>query len=149
MKGYYLLLVVVFSSVTLGCQQKKEPSVVMNKEMKPQHDLAVFYRKEIEQLKGQMIEYRRWANNPYPESVVNQVEEILNDYFENIEHSTSKTEGVEIIKATVEQLNVLNEEWDLISTDGREVILDIILEVSEAKEYTKKGEDITEAWRMW
>lgn len=148
MKYYYLFLVVVFS-LLFACKQKKESIVIMNEEIKQQKNRTLFYQKEIDHLKKDMNEYRKLTHDPYPESAVNQVEEILNQYFEKMEYSTSKKEGIAIIKDTVEQLNALNEKWDIISTDGRELIVDIILEVGEARGYTEKEVDITEEWREW
>ena len=98
-----------------------------------------------------MIDYMSEAHSAYTERDVNACEGILNVYRLEMSKSNSKNEGIEVVKATVLQLNKLNEKCDgtLIETGEREQIAEIIILAGNQKGYNGADEDITEPWREW
>lgn len=109
------------------------------------------YKTNIERLKSSMLSYMEIAGNPYSKDDIEETANILIQYLNQIEKSNSKEEGMKIVKNTVEKLNKLNEKCNsqLIETDEREQIAEIIILASSDKGYNKYEDDITEEWREW
>lgn len=68
--------------------------------------------------------------------------------FQNL---NQKKNGMKSVKNVVLGLNDLNEKCghELIETDQREQIADIIILAGHLKNYNTRNEDITEDWREW
>ena len=66
-------------------------------------------------------------------------------------HTNSKEESLSLVKITVEALNELNEstEFQLIETDQREDICEIIIRGRHLRGYNDMEDDITGEWREW
>lgn len=133
-----------------ACSKKQEKEDGKEKD-KVEYTLGILYQEEITRLKKGMMDYQKMTDSSYTEQDVNQVSVILNEYIEQMEHSTSKEEGLAIVHATVEKFNALNEKCglELISTLERDVIATIIIRVNHKKGYGESDEDITEEWRDW
>jgi len=103
----------------------------------------------ITRLKTGMINYMPHAS--YSKSDVENCLQIITNYFEQIEKSKSKESGITIIKETVIALNKLNEkvDYELIETDQREDIVELIVIGGNLKGYNDRNEDVTEDWREW
>lgn len=58
---------------------------------------------------------------------------------------------MKIVKKTVLALNALNEkcEYELIETEQREDIAEIIILAGYLKGFNDRDDDITEEWREW
>lgn len=77
--------------------------------------------------------------------------DLISDYLQAVENANSKDEAMIIVKKTVLALNDLNEkcEYELIATDQREDIAEIIILAGKLKGFNSRDEDITEEWREW
>jgi len=107
--------------------------------------------KMLSELKESMITYMKSAEPPYTMDDIDSCEKILKVYLVDINASKNKEQGMEIVKATVINLNALNvkTEESLIETSEREQIAEIIILASSRKGYNTVDEDITEEWREW
>jgi hypothetical protein len=107
--------------------------------------------KMLSELKESMISYMKSAEPPYTMDDIDSCEKILKAYLADINASKNKEQGMEIVKTTVINLNVLNDktEESLIETSEREKIAEIIILASSRKGYNTVDEDITEEWREW
>lgn len=130
--------------MTQSCIQKscEKPNVP-----KEYRDLLI----KIEALKISMISYMENAEPEYAKEDVNKCVEILHHYIENMVNASSKKDGMEIVESTILELNSLNEKCggQLIETNEREQIAEIIITTGNRKGYNSKEEDITEKWREW
>ena len=74
---------------------------------------------------------------------------LLDDYLRELLDANSREEGMKIVKKTVLALNELNENCggELIETDQREDIAEIIIVAGNLKGFNGLDEDITEEWR--
>ncbi len=106
-------------------------------------------REILDQLEHGLIDYMPDAS--YKKSDVNRCMSIINDYLQRIGNAKSSTEGMKIVENTVVALNHLNEEteYELIETDQREDICEIIILAGNIKGFNDRDEDITEEWRDW
>ncbi len=106
---------------------------------------------EIEILKKLMTEYMNLAEPSYTEEDIERCELILTEFIQNIDKTTTKEDGLKIVQSTILQLNELNEkcDFDLIETNEREQIAEIIIGAGNRKGYNALNEDITEEWREW
>ncbi len=102
-------------------------------------------------LKESMLDFISHGNEYYSEEDVDKCVDILTVYLEEIQRTTSKEQGMEVIKKTIFKLNDLNEKCEhvLIETGQREQIADIIIKAGELMDYTTMDDDITEEWREW
>jgi len=107
--------------------------------------------KTSESLKRGMIEYIEPGETEYTESDVEKCMSLINNFLDNMSKSNSKEHGMESVKNVVLSLNDLNEncEHELIETDQREQIGDIIILAGYLKGYNDRNEDTTEEWRDW
>jgi len=139
-----LTIILLFSSCTDPQKEKKQTkteTIVENKNMTNPIDI----------LKNQMLVYQKEFHPSYSKEDIIICGDILNLYLAEIKKSSSREEGLKIVKPTIEKLNILNErcEGSLIETIEREQICEIIINASAQKGYNTMEEDITEAWREW
>ena len=104
-----------------------------------------------ESLKTGMIEYIEPEETEYTESDVEKCMTLINNFLDELSKSDSKENGMKLVENVVLGLNDLNEkcEHELIETDQREQIADIIILAGHLKGYNERNEDITEDWREW
>lgn len=102
-------------------------------------------------LKEGMLEYFEPGETEYTEADVENCMTLINTFLDEISISENKKEGMKIVKKIVLDLNDLNEKCadELIETDQREQIADIIILAGHLKNYNTRNEDITEDWREW
>lgn len=102
-----------------------------------------------ERLKSTMLDYMPDAS--YEEGQVQKCMQIIDDFLEKMESSESKSDGMKTVEHTVLALNQLNEdcEGELIETDQREELAEIIILAGHLKGYNDQNDDITEDWREW
>ncbi len=150
MKITSLILIVV---VTVACKSntdnKTDDTLKTTKEMTFTENHEI---KEISiRLKEGMIDFIEPGESSYSESDVEKCMTLLTNYILEIENTNSKKEAMTIVKRTVLALNELNEncEYELIETDQREDIAEILILAGSLKGYNSKDEDITEDWREW
>ena len=108
-------------------------------------------KKTSESLRIGMIEYIEPEETEYTESDIEKCMTLINNFLDEISESDSKENGMISVKNVVLGLNDLNEkcEYELIETDQREQIADIIILAGHLKGYNDRNEDITEDWREW
>ena len=108
-------------------------------------------KKISESLKTGMIEYMEPGETEYTTSDVEKCMTLINNFLGEISESNSKENGMILVKNIVLGLNDLNEkcEHELIETDQREQLADIIILAGHLKGYNDRNEDITEDWREW
>jgi hypothetical protein len=106
---------------------------------------------KIEALKTSMISYMESAKPSYSKRDVDECISILNEYTKQIAATTTKEQGMQIVKSTILKLNDLNDKCngELIETGEREQIAEIIILAGNKKGYNAIDEDITEDWREW
>lgn len=87
----------------------------------------------------------------YNQSHVDECGRILDDYLEAISIAENKETATGITKSTVQKLNELNEQSgeELIETDQREQICEMIILAGHLKGFNGADEDVTEDWREW
>lgn len=102
-------------------------------------------------LKEGMIDFIEPGETSYTEADVEKCMSILAEYLSKIESSEAKADAMKIVEETVLALNKLNEscEHELIETDQREDIAEIIIIAGSLKGFNTRDEDITEEWRDW
>ncbi len=105
----------------------------------------------LEDLKMGMIDYIEPGETEYTESDVEKCMSIVDSFLSEISKSDSKVNGMQSVKKTILELNGLNEKcgYELIETDQREKLAEIIILAGYLKGYNEKEEDITEEWREW
>lgn len=146
MKTKFIILNLLLFLTTAYCQNE-------NKANNSQMDLKE--NKEIkailDTLKIGMIEYIEPGETEYTESDVEKCMSIMNDFLSEISKSDSKENGMKSVKKVVLELNDLNEkcEYELIETDQREQLAEIIILAGNLKGFNERNEDITEEWREW
>ena len=76
---------------------------------------------------------------------------IISDYLSQMDKTDNKVSAMKIVEQTVLSLNDLNEkcEYEIIETDQREDIAEIIILAGSLKGFNSREEDITEEWREW
>ncbi len=102
-------------------------------------------------LKKGMIDFIEPDVTSYNKNDVETCTNLITGYLKDIENAKSKDEGMKIVEKTVKALNDLNKhcEYELIETDQREDIAEIIILAGCLKGFNSRDEDITEAWREW
>ncbi|CAL2063602.1 hypothetical protein [Tenacibaculum sp. 190524A05c] len=108
-------------------------------------------REILENVKIGMIDYIVPGETEYTESDVEKCISIMNNFLSEISNSDSREIGMQSVKKVVIELNKLNEEceYEIIETDQREQLAEIIIIAGSLKGYNNKNEDITEEWRDW
>jgi hypothetical protein len=109
------------------------------------------YQQRIDILKKGMIDYMQEGGVSYTSKDVDKCIQLLVDYLTNISKTTTKVEGMKVVKKTVIALNELNVKcsYELIETDQREIICEIIIKAGHEKGFNEMAEDITQEWREW
>ena len=148
---YLLSICFIFQ---LSCTNKIQPKLESDAEPKIQSkNIAenLTLHQKIVELNKTMLEYMKTGQPFYSKSDVDKCSEILESYINDISESKSKEEAMNIVKSTVLKLNVLNNnaKSELIETEERERIADIIISATHAKGYNSMDEDVTENWREW
>lgn len=102
-------------------------------------------------LKQNMIDFFEPGETAYTEKDVEKCMNIIDDYIINIEKADSKKDAMFIVEKTVILLNEINEkcEYELIETEQREDIAEIIILSGSLKGFNTRDDDITEEWREW
>lgn len=149
--NYKVIFILLLTTIFLSCTSNSNGK---NNQLKAEIMNKAEYEKQIQQietLKKSMTEYMKSAHPSYTEKDVEQCENILTEYVQSIYKTSTKDEGLQVVKMTVIKLNELNEKCDfqLIETGEREQIAEIIISTGNLKGYNSLNEDITEEWREW
>ena len=104
----------------------------------------------FKRLETGMIDYIS-EDTSYSKKEVENCLNILNNYLDKISNRKSKDDGMTVVQNTVLALNKLNDSCDheLIETDQREYICEIIIIAGNLMGYNEITDDITEEWREW
>jgi hypothetical protein len=141
------LLIVLGTTISDSHQIESNTSQTKTGNMKGNQSLE----SKIDTLKHSMLDYMNATHPSYTEKDVNECADMLNTYLIEMAKTHSKEEGMQVVKATILKLNNLNARCnsELIETDERESIAEIIIIAGNRKGYNAPNEDITEAWREW
>ena len=147
-------LIFILSLLLLSCTNKvqlKTEKIVQPKIESQKIAENLTLQQKIDELKKSMLEYLKSGQPLYSKSDIDKCADILEKYVEQISKSKSKDDAMNIVKDTVLQLNDLNNytKSELIETEERERIADIIISATFQKGYNSMDEDITEKWREW
>ena len=148
---YLIVIILLFQfSCTNKIQPKLENNTYLTIESKNIVENLTLHQKIVE-LNTSMLEYMETGQPLYSKSDVDKCSEILESYIAEISKSKSKEKAMNIVKLTVLKLNDLNNnaKSELIETEERERIADIIISATHKKGYNSMDEDITENWREW
>ena len=87
----------------------------------------------------------------YSESDIQSCDAILDDYLAAIAVASDRRESLLRVKQAVVRLNKLNAkcEHELIETDQREYLCDVIIRAAALKGFIEADMDVTEKWREW
>jgi len=108
--------------------------------------------KEIEKrLKQGMLDFIEPGTTTYTFKDVDNCMQIISEHLSLIEQTANKEEGLKMVEKTILALNELNEkcDYEIIETDQREDICEIIILAGNLKGYNSREDDITEEWREW
>lgn len=102
-------------------------------------------------IKTSMLDYMNDADVNYTEEDIEECITILNDHLDGLEKIKTKSEAKKLVEETVLDLNDLNDDCDgdLIETDQRENICEIIIYGGFLMGFNDEDEDVTEEWREW
>jgi hypothetical protein len=108
-------------------------------------------KKTYESLSIGMTDFIQSGKTEYTKSDVEKCMSLIDNFLNEMSKSDSKEVGILSAKKVVLALNKLNEkcEHELIETEQREQIADIIILAGHLKGYNGRNEDITEEWREW
>lgn len=98
-----------------------------------------------------MKEYMRDGDVSYDESHVRRCEAILDAFDAGISGASARDEALAHVRTAVLALNALNDECEgeLIETDQREMICELINNATARRGFISADEDVTEEWREW
>lgn len=96
-------------------------------------------------------EYMKEVDVGYQESDIVRCGEILSGHLAALQDAASPQEGLDCARTTVLALNELNVScgYELIETDGRELICAFLIRAGALRGFNAEDEDITEEWREW
>ena len=139
---YGILIVLIYTYYAYK-KDKKSTSLKLN--------LDEEIKQGLESLKIGMTEYIQSGETEYSEKEVEKCLKLIDAFLYDIAQSKNKEAGLKIVKNIVIKLNELNEDCgnELIETDQREQIANIIILAGHLKGYNERDEDITEEWREW
>jgi transcriptional regulator of heat shock response len=102
-------------------------------------------------IRTDMLNYIEPGDTSYSSSEVEECMQILQDYLVGMEIKESKDDAMKLVEKTVLALNELNQrcQFELIETDQREDICEIIILAGKIKGFNTRDEDITDEWREW
>ncbi|MBI1837591.1 MAG: hypothetical protein HYR91_10040 [Flavobacteriia bacterium] len=143
-----ILSIILIIILGFSCKSKNK-NYVKNKAM------VTIKNTEIEEiytrLKENMINFIEPGVTSYDKKDVEKCMHIIDDYIIHIEKAESKKEAMLLVEKTVKLLNDINEKCgeELIETEQREDIAEIIILSGSFKGFNSRDEDITEEWREW
>jgi hypothetical protein len=107
--------------------------------------------KTYKSLERNMTDFIELGEADYTSADVQKCMSLLEDFLDEIAKTDSRETGIQSVKKTVLAINHLNEscEYELVETEQREKIVDIIIFAGHLKGYNHISEDITEEWREW
>jgi hypothetical protein len=107
--------------------------------------------KTYKSLEKGMIEFIELGEADYTMADVKKCLSLLDDFLDEIAKTDSRESGILMVKKTVLAINALNEncEFELVETEQREQIAEIIILAGHLKGYNHINEDTTEEWREW
>lgn len=125
--------------------QNQNPQIKMN--LKENTHINKTYKS----LERNMTDFIELGEADYKRADVKKCMDLLDSFLEEIAKTESRETGILIVKKTVLAINDLNEncEYELVETEQREKIADIIIFAGHLKGYNHITEDITEEWREW
>jgi hypothetical protein len=145
-KSLYIgLLLILF----YACQQKHDPDLTKPSTMQSHENPEI--QATLDSLKTGMIEFIEIGDPEYTKKDVEKCMSLIDRFLIDIDKSENKEDGMKMVKELTLQLNDLNNtcEGDLIETEQREQIAQIIILAGHLKGYNEINEDITEEWREW
>lgn len=150
--NFKISIVFLFSVMLLSCisnNPKGKDDYQLNEKI-----TITTYKEQLEKieiLKKSMTEYMDFSDPSYTEKDIEKCESILTNFIQNIDKTSNREEGLKVVQSVVFQLNELNKkcDFDLIETNEREQITEIIIEAGYLKGYNLLTEDVTEEWREW
>lgn len=107
--------------------------------------------KTYKSLEKGMIDFIELDETDYTIADVEKCMSLLDTFLQEIEKTDSRENGLICVKKAVLAINDLNEncDFELVETEQREQIADIIILAGHLKGYNHREEDITEEWREW
>jgi hypothetical protein len=144
------LLIINLILITLfACRQNGNNNQLSESKMNLKENAEI--KKTIESLNTGMIEYIEPGETEYSEKDVEKCMKLIDSFLTDLSESDNKESGMEIIEKTVLKLNELNAkcEYELIETNQREQLAEIIILAGHLKGYNERDEDVTEEWREW
>jgi hypothetical protein len=108
-------------------------------------------RDSLVRITSGMLSYMDGGTASYSAADIDRCRAILISHAEALEQAKDRTAALEVVKSTVTQLNILNQNagQDLIETDQREEICGFIIKAGAIMGFNSEGEDVTEEWREW
>ena len=102
-------------------------------------------------VRASMMEYMEPGESEYTKKDIDTCMNLIDDFLVAMSAADSRKTAMPHVKKVVLALNDLNEacEYELIETDQREQLADIIILAGYLKGYNKRTEDTTEDWREW
>jgi len=102
-------------------------------------------------LESGMIEFMKLGETAYSQSDVEACMKIVAHYLDELDKTASNDDAMKLVETTVMALNQLNEKCDheMIETDQREDLAEIIIHAAHLKGFNEEEDDITEDWREW
>jgi hypothetical protein len=108
-------------------------------------------RRSLARITSGMLSFMDSGTVSYSEDDIDRCRAILVSHAEALEQAKDRTAALDVVKSTVTQLNILNQDagQDLIETDQREEICGFIIKAGAIMEFNSEDEDVTEQWREW
>lgn len=140
--SFHILKTIILSSfmtVTMAALARNSP--------KSDNPLKV----KIDSLKVTMLAFLQSRPAVYTKTEVEQCANILYEYVDSMQTCVDKDAGLNIVKNSIIALNELNAKcgFQLIESEERDQIVDIIITACSQKGFCSKEGDITEEWRQW
>jgi hypothetical protein len=144
-----LLIINLILIILFACGQNGNNNQLSESKMNLKENAEI--KKTYESLSIGMTNFIQPGETEYTKSDVEKCMSLIDHFLNEISKSDSKEVGILSAKKVVLELNELNEkcEYELIETEQREQIADIIILAGHLKGYNGRNEDITEEWREW
>lgn len=142
-------LLVIILITLFACGQNGNNNQLSKSKMNLKENAEI--KKTYESLSIGMTDFIQFGETEYTKSDVEKCMSLIDNFLNEISKSDSKDVGILSTKKVVLELNELNEKcgYELIETEQREQIADIIILAGHLKGYNGRNEDITEEWREW
>ena len=144
-----IVQIILLVFIVLSCNQNQNDQKNNNQKMSLKENSEI---KEIsKRLRHGMIDFIEPGKTSYTENDVKKCMDIISKYLREIEITDSKEKAMKIVEKAVLSLNELNKncKYELIETDQREDIVEIIILAGNLKGFNSRNNDITEDWREW